>query len=153
VEIEASHHASLLVAWRLYLPESWANDAERREASGIPAAVRFQTKPLIALEQIRQAVEQGVPVAPVLADTAYGHDTRFREGVTALNLRYLVGVQENTTVWRTGEAPRLKKRRTGAAQFEKRGAPSRSGRLRQWKNSTSGRMPPLTSVQTPQRSW
>jgi SRSO17 transposase len=109
----ATHHASLPVAWRLYLPESWANDAERREATGIPEAIRFQTKPLIALEQIRRAVEQGIPAAAVLADTAYGNDTRFREGITELNLRYVVGVQENTTVWRTGEAPRLRKRRKG----------------------------------------
>ena len=109
----ATYHASLPVAWRLYLPESWASDAERREATGVPDAIRFQTKPMIALEQIRQAVEQGIPAAPVLADSAYGNDTRFREGVAELNLRYVVGVQENTTVWRPGEVPERKKRRQG----------------------------------------
>lgn len=109
----ATHQASLPVAWRLYLPESWAQDAERRQATGVPDAIRFQTKPMIALEQIRRAAEQGVPAAPVLADTGYGNDTRFRQEITALNLRYVVGVQENTTVWRIGEAPRWKKRRKG----------------------------------------
>ena len=109
----ASHHASLPVAWRLYLPESWAGDAERRETAGVPEAVRSQTKPMIALEQIRQAVEQGIPAAPVLADSAYGNDTRFREGVTELHLRYVVGVPENTTVWRPGEVPQRKIRRRG----------------------------------------
>jgi SRSO17 transposase len=109
----ATHHASLPIAWRLYLPESWANDRERREATGIPEEITFQTKPAIALAQIRQAVEQGIPLAPVLADSAYGNETRFREGITELGLRYAVGVHENMTVWRSGEVPRWKKRRKG----------------------------------------
>jgi SRSO17 transposase len=109
----ATHHASLPVAWRLYLPENWASDAERRKAAGVPEAIAFHTKPTIALGQIRQAVEQGIPSAPVLADSAYGHETQFREGITELGLRYVVGVQENTTVWRPGEAPQRKKRRKG----------------------------------------
>ena len=109
----ATQHASLPVAWRLYLPESWARDGERRKAAGVPEEIAFQTKPMMALEQIRQAVEQGVPPGPVLADSAYGHETRFREGITELGLRYVVGVQENTTVWRPGEIPQPKKRQKG----------------------------------------
>jgi SRSO17 transposase len=55
----ATHHASVPIAWRLYLPESWASDRERRKATGVPEEIGFQTKPAIALAQIRQAVEQG----------------------------------------------------------------------------------------------
>jgi SRSO17 transposase len=109
----STHHASLPIAWRLYLPESWANDREKRKVTGVPAEISFQTKPAIALAQIRQAVEQGVPLAPVLADSAYGNETRFREGITELGLRYVVGVHENMTVWRPGETPRPKPRRKG----------------------------------------
>lgn len=109
----ATHHASLPVAWRLYLPESWASDRERRKATGVPQEITFQTKPAIALTQIRQAVEQAVPRAPVLADSAYGNDTQFREGIRELGLRYAVGVHENMTVWRPGEIPRPKPRRKG----------------------------------------
>jgi SRSO17 transposase len=109
----ATHHASLPVAWRLYLPESWASDKQRRQDAKVPEEIGFQTKPMIALEQIRQAVEQGVPRAPVLADAGYGHETGFREGITELGLPYVVGVQENTTVWRTGEVPPRKPRRKG----------------------------------------
>jgi SRSO17 transposase len=109
----ATHHASLPIAWRLYLPESWANDRDRRREAGIPNEISFQTKPAIALAQIRQAVEQGVSRAPILADSAYGNETRFREGVTELDLRYAVGVHENMTVWPPGEVPRTKPRRKG----------------------------------------
>ncbi len=109
----STYHASLPIAWRLYLPESWASDQERRQEAGIPNEIRFQTKPAIALAQIRQAVEQEVATAPVLADAAYGNDSGFREGITALNLRYAVGVHENITVWRAGETPRPKPRRKG----------------------------------------
>src|ERR1700690_6975 len=84
--------ASLPVAWRLYLPESWAQDQERREQVGVPEEIIFATKPAIALQQIRGAVEEGIPTAPVLGDAGYGNDTQFREGVTALHLLYVLGV-------------------------------------------------------------
>ncbi len=109
----STYHVSLPIAWRLYLPESWASDQERRKEAGIPNEIGFQTKPAIALAQIRQAVEQEVATAPVLADAAYGNDSGFREGITALNLRYAVGVHENITVWRPGQTPRPKPRRKG----------------------------------------
>ena len=109
----STHHASLPIAWRLYLPESWASDGGRREATGIPEEITFQTKPAMALAQIGQAVEQGVPLAPVLADSAYGNETRFRERITELGLRYAVGIHENLTVWRPDETPRPKPRGQG----------------------------------------
>lgn len=109
----STNHASLPIAWRLYLPESWASDRARRKEAGIPDEIGFQTKPTIALAQIRQAVEQEVATAPVLADAAYGNDSRFREGLSELGLRYAVGVHANITVWRPGETPRLKPRRKG----------------------------------------
>ncbi len=107
----STNHMSLPMAWRLYLPESWASDRQRRKATGVPKEIGFQTKPAIALAQIGQAVEQGVPRAPVLADSAYSNETRFREGITELDLQYAVGAHENLTVWPPGEVPPPKKRR------------------------------------------
>jgi len=95
----ATHQASLPIAWRLYLPESWATDRQRRTATGVPAAIVFQTKSAIALSQIRQEVAQGISPAPVLADAGYGNETRFREEITELGLPYAVGIQGTTTVW------------------------------------------------------
>src|SRR6202162_1918912 len=47
--------SSLPIAWRLYLPEAWRQDAERPQQAGVPEGTQFQTKPEIALEQLRQA--------------------------------------------------------------------------------------------------
>ena len=109
----ASDHASLPIALRLYLPEAWANDKARREKAGVPEAIAFQTKPKIALDQIKQAIDDGVPQGIVLADAGYGNDTAFRTGLTAMQLAYAVGVQGSTAVWAPGTAPLPKKEWSG----------------------------------------
>jgi SRSO17 transposase len=101
----ASETASLPIAYRLYLPKPWARDAKRRKKAGIPKQVKFRTKPEMALEQIRAAVEQGLPPGVVLADVGYGNDTAFRDDLAALQLRYAVGISPSTTVWPTGTGP------------------------------------------------
>jgi len=112
--------ASLPVAWRLYLPESWAQDAERRERAGVPEEISFQTKPAIALQQIRRVMEEGIPKAPVVADAGYGNETWFRESLTALGLSYVLGVHSDTTVWMPGKGPLPKKPWSGRGQPPKR---------------------------------
>jgi SRSO17 transposase len=98
-------NASLPIAWRLYLPEVWCQDAERCRQAGVPEGIAFQTKPEIALEQIRQAMERQVPVGVVLADTGYGKGTQFRTALTELGLQYIVGIESNATVWEPGQQP------------------------------------------------
>ncbi len=101
----ASWRDSLPLAWRLYLPESWARDRQRRRQAGVPEEVRFQTKPQIALDQIRQALEDEVEPGVVLADAAYGNDSAFRAGLRKLKLEYVVGIQSTTSVWKPEEGP------------------------------------------------
>ena len=96
---------SVPVAYQLYLPENWAGDAARRKRTGVPEQIQFQTKPRIALDQIRQAVKQDVPRGVVLADAAYGVDSQFRAGLRELQLEYAVGVQSSVTVWEPGRQP------------------------------------------------
>src|ERR1035437_5732839 len=97
--------ASLPLAYRLYLPEIWAQDRARRSQVGVPEEIEFQTKQEIALDQIRSLVAEEVPRAPVLADAAYGNDHGFREGLEALGFSYVVGIQSSTSVWPPGSAP------------------------------------------------
>jgi SRSO17 transposase len=101
----ATEQTSLPVAYQLYLPEIWAQDPARRNQARVPKEIRFQTKPEIALRQIRWLVEEDVPRAPVLADAAYGNDHGFRDELEARGLFYAVGVQSSTSVWPPGLAP------------------------------------------------
>ena len=106
-------NTSLPIAYRLYLPEEWSKDPERRKATKVPKEIPFQTKPQIALDQIRQAVASEAPQGVVLADAGYGVDGRFRAGLTALGLPYVVGVQSSMTVWEPGAEPLPAKPWTG----------------------------------------
>ena len=101
----ATWTSSLPIAWRLYLPEAWARKGPQRRQAGVPKEVKFQTKPQIALEQIRRAVEEGVSPGVVVGDAGYGNDSQFRAGVTDLELGYVLGVQSSTTVWEPGKQP------------------------------------------------
>lgn len=55
----------------LFLPEEWANDAERREEARVPKEVRFRTKPQLALQMFKRSFKAGVKAAWVRADSVY----------------------------------------------------------------------------------
>ena len=59
----------------------------------------FRTKPEIALDQIRAALEAGAPPGVVLMDAGYGADTSLRSALAGLGLAYVAGVQPHTSVW------------------------------------------------------
>ena len=101
----ANDHDSLPIAFRLYLPEDWAEDAERRRKAGVPEAITFKTKPQIALDQIRAAQTDGVPEGVVLADAGYGINTAFRGALTKMCLTYVVGIQSSARLWSSGTGP------------------------------------------------
>lgn len=140
----ATATASLPIAWRLYLPEEWAEDPERRWEAEIPEGVQFQTKPQIALAQIRQAREEGVAPGVVLADEVYGSSHEFREGVAALKLGYALAVRCTTTVWA------LKRQPLPPKPWKGRGRPA----IRMRRDQTHQ---PLTveqvARQLPERAW
>ena len=101
----ASDQASLPIAFRLYLPEAWANDKTRSRTAGVSKEIAFETKPQIAPDRMRQAVADGVPKGIVLTDAGYGNDTSFRDALTEMELSYVVGVQSSTAVRAPGTAP------------------------------------------------
>jgi SRSO17 transposase len=96
----ANDWASLPVAYRLYMPEVWASDAERRAKPGVPEDLVFKTKPQIALQQIRHAKAARVGAGILLADAGYGADTSFRDELTALGIPYVLGVQGTISIGR-----------------------------------------------------
>ncbi|MGB8435715.1 MAG: IS701 family transposase [Burkholderiales bacterium] len=109
----ANHHASLPVAYRLYLPEDWAADRARRRKAGVPEDLGFATKPEIALAQIEAACTAGLPRGVVLMDAGYGCNTALRTGISALELHYVAGILPNTSVWASGTGPLPPKKWSG----------------------------------------
>jgi SRSO17 transposase len=101
----ANHHASLPIAYRLYLPKEWAADEARRKKAGVPADVTFKTKTEIALDLLKQALDNNIPRGVVLADAGYGSDTAFRDALTALGLPYAMGIGPGASVWAPGTGP------------------------------------------------
>jgi SRSO17 transposase len=94
----ANHAASLPIAYRLYLPEVWANDPARRSEAHVPKEITFKTKPQIALDQLRLARASGVPCGVVLMDASYGSNADLRSGVSALALNYVAGIIDRIKV-------------------------------------------------------
>src|SRR5919107_223426 len=67
----ANDQASLPIAYRLYLPEGWAEDTVRRAKAGGPEEVGFETKTAIALDQLREDPGTRIPGWTLLGGAAY----------------------------------------------------------------------------------
>jgi SRSO17 transposase len=94
-----SRNGHALIDRRLYLPETWAGDAERRRAAKIPDDVPFLTKPAIAREMIARALDAGVPCDWVLGDEVYGADRRLRMMLEERGRPYLLAIRSNDKLW------------------------------------------------------
>src|SRR3954462_12335754 len=153
----ATEHASLPIAYRLYLPEAWAGEPARRAMAGVPEEVAFATKPAIALEQNGRAPADGVAPGVVVTDAGYGNDTDFRDGVTGLGLAYVAGIQGTTSLWPPGAGPLPAEPRWGRGRPPKRlrrdaahqplaaerlatGLPAGAWRSVAWREGTAGEL-------------
>jgi SRSO17 transposase len=101
----ANHHASLPIGYRLYLPKEWADDEVRRKRAGVPENVTFKTKLEIALDLVKQALEENIPRGIILADAGYGSDAALRDALTALGFPYAMGIGPGASVWAPGTGP------------------------------------------------
>jgi SRSO17 transposase len=95
----SSAEASCPLLWRLYLPKEWLEDKERAEEVKLPPGTVYRTKTELALEAIDQVLAWGLPPLPILADSAYGNDFRFRQALQSHHLQYAVQVEPTTVVW------------------------------------------------------
>jgi SRSO17 transposase len=116
----ANEHASLPVAYRLYLPREWTQDGDRLRKARVPEDIGFKTKHEIALEQLRWACAAGLPRGAALLDAGYGNNSELRADIAALGLSYVAGILSNTTVWAPGTGPLPTKKWSGRGRPTKR---------------------------------
>ena len=88
----ASDRGHALIDRALYLPESWAADAQRRGQAGVPEEVAFATKPALAREMIARALDAGVPARWAAGDEVYGADPGLREECERRGVGYVLAV-------------------------------------------------------------
>jgi SRSO17 transposase len=124
------------LAWDLYLPKAWTEDAARRDAVGVPPTVRFREKWRIALAQVRTAVAAGFTITGVVADADYGANAAFRTGLERLGLAYAVAIRGEATFSVTGVPG------TAAASVLAETAPADAWAAVTWGTGTGG---PLTA--------
>jgi SRSO17 transposase len=86
---------------RLFLPEEWAGDRDRRDEAGVPVGVIFRTKPELALEMIARAVAEGVPFRWVGGDSVSGDSPTFVQGVRQFGKWYVLDSSADARVWTT----------------------------------------------------
>ncbi len=96
----ARNEVPVMLALRLFLPESWTSDRARMKRAGVPAEYRtVRTKPEIALAEIDRVIAAGVRFGCVLADAAYGQSGPFRQGLTTRKLTWAVGIPRHLKVY------------------------------------------------------
>lgn len=83
-------------AGRLYLPETWATDGQRRHRAEIPDDVMFSTKPALAIQLLKEASRDSVQPAVVVADSLYGNDPDFRLALMRLGLEFFLEIDPSS---------------------------------------------------------
>src|SRR5512144_518386 len=98
----ASRHGAAFIDRALYLPKEWAGDEARCRAAGVPAAVRFQTKPQLATTMLLRALSAGVPCRWVTGDELYGRGRRLRWASETRGQPFVLAVGCDEPRWRDG---------------------------------------------------
>ena len=104
------------LGFRLYLPEEWCADIERRRKAKIPDSVEFATKPALGGELAVRAAGWGIGRAPVLGDQAYGDDSKLRARLDDQQLEYVLSVSPTTTVFAAGTRFQIPPAKPGAGR-------------------------------------
>jgi SRSO17 transposase len=112
----ATDRASCPIDWRLFLPEEWDADAERRRKAHVPEAERHRPKWQLALDTLDELAGWGLAPPVLLADAAYGEVAEFRLGLEQRQLAYVVQVPGTLSAYPQDVAP-------GTVPYAGRGRP------------------------------
>lgn len=109
----ASRRGHTLIDRRLFVPEKWISDEQRRAQAKIPKEVKQQTKPEQAREMLEQAWAGGMPMKWVTGDEIYGNAPRLRDAVANSGWLYVLAVGSNTPMWTKRPKTRQPRAKTG----------------------------------------
>jgi SRSO17 transposase len=102
------------VGLRLFLPETWAGDAERCARAAVPGEHRRAlAKTDVALAEIDRVLAAGARFGRVVADAGYGTGAAFRKGLSERGLTWAVGIPKVQNVYSTAVELRWPKAATG----------------------------------------
>lgn len=104
----ATDRASCPINWRIFLPEAWDQDAERRAKAHVPDAITHVAKWRLALEMLDEAAGWGLRAPLVCADAGYGEITAFRRGLEEREIPYIVQVKPTTSAYPPQVEPELR---------------------------------------------
>lgn len=149
----ATDVASCPIDWRLFLPEDWDTDEQRRARAHVPDELHHQPKWALALEMIDELRSWGLEPPVLAADGGFGDITEFRQGLDERELRYVLQVKGPTSAYAEEVKPeRPDYRGTGrppAARYRERPSSLRehalaAGKRRavglSWREGSRGRM-------------
>ena len=94
-----SSKGSTLIDRRIFLPEEWEEDGDRRDEAGVPEGVVFRTKPELGLDMVQTAAREKVPFRWVGGDRVYGDSPTFVQGVRELGKWYGLDTSSGARVW------------------------------------------------------
>jgi len=103
-----SDEASCPLDWRLFLPEEWDKDEERRKRCRVPLAEHHRPKWELALEMLDELAEWGLRAPVIVSDAGYGEITEFREALAERRLSYVLQIKGATSVLGIDAQPELK---------------------------------------------
>jgi SRSO17 transposase len=135
----ASRTEHLPLDFELYLPAKWAQDDTARAKTRIPDAVTFKTKIQLALDMIERAVANKVPGEIILADSAYGDASEFRNTVRTLGFDFAVGVHSTLRVVRLDIGDRVNEKPETAAELVARLGPKKFRKLT-WREGSKAKL-------------
>jgi SRSO17 transposase len=116
----ASSRGHTFIDRELYLPQSWAEEWDRRREAGVPDEMPFATKPQLAQRMFTRALAAGVRVPGVTAAEVYDSDPERRRVLEDNRHPYVLGVRSHERVWiSTGATLRQVTAVQGAARMKR----------------------------------
>jgi SRSO17 transposase len=110
------HHTSL-IDYRMYLPEAWIVDSDRRQKCGVPKDIVFQTKAQLGLEMIRGFKASGLPFSWVCMDCHYGEQPWLLKTLTDEGICYMADIPCDTRIFLSCPQTEIPKRNGERGRF------------------------------------